>query len=362
MLNVLSLLSLLWLSRLEGKTKLARCEITGNQLTLPHWLAEFSVGSRHMIAPFGVKLDKTAFANYLGVKIQPSSNAAQGATSIAVTALQLPLPSVTLLSATGSLLMLAGSLIVFNNGTDGKFARLTADAHLGDTTLSVQALPTALVTTDVAKWNQFNTVFVPGGIVIGRAVFGTGLFGPGNPAIHQEMGIVMYDTVNLELNNNAEMLKPRAATSIKVNYLYDYASMIADPTTIVDPSVAPTLSMAGTDGTLVAGTYYVGVAFGNTTGETAISPLGAQAITSTGHIGIASYAFPTNATYMKIYASSAPGDPNVQYQKTLFTAGATTLTSVINGANPRTKNNTQSVYGAQLKWLQDNFNCIIGYN
>lgn len=346
---------------------MARCEILGNTLALPQWLAEPSVGARHLIAPFGAKLDPNSFYNRLGVKIQPSGSVAQFATTIPLAVpISTPLPSVVPLSAAGNVLIYTGSVIMFNNGSDGKFAVLSAPAKIGDTSISVLALPTALVATDVALWNTFEQKFVPGGLIIGRTPYGgtgTGVFEVGDPLVHPEMGLLLYDVVNLTLNNNAEMLKPNAATSIKINYLFDYASMTGDPTLIVDPVTAPTLTETGSSGTLVAGTYFVGVSFGNAEGETKISPLSSVAITSTGEIHIASYAFPTNATYMKTYVSPYPGNVGVQYQTTIAAAAAQTLASVAPGGNPNTGNNsntTGSLYARQFEWLFRNFNIIYG--
>jgi hypothetical protein len=294
---------------------------------------------------------------------------AQFATTIPLAVpISTPLPSVVPLSAAGNVLMYAGSVIQFNNGSDGKFAVLSAPAKIGDTSLSVLAIPTQLLATDIAIWNQFEQKFVPGGLIIGRTPYGgtgTGVFSVGDPLAHPEMGLLLYDVPNLTLNNNAEILKPGAATSIKINYLFDYGSMQADPNFVADPTVAPTVTQTGSSGTLVAGTYYVGVAFGNANGETKLSPLASVAITSTGGIHVASYAFPTNATYMKTYISAYPGDTRVQYQKLITAAAAEDFTSVAPGGGPLTGDNSNStggLYARQKEWLFKNFNIIYGVN
>jgi hypothetical protein len=340
---------------------MARMEILGNQFTKPHWLADWSIGDQRM-SPFGGKLDRASFNNYYGVDVQMAGAAIAGATSLTVAAIALPLPSVNLLSSTGVRIIPQGSIIIFDN-TTGKMARLSADAHQGDTTLTVYPIPVALSGTEDTKWDAYNIIFVPSGILVGRPVWGTGLWEPGLPLSHAELALTFYDTPNLIEQNNCEFLRPNMGTTIKVNYLPQYSLMTADPG-IVNPSVAPSLSVAGTDGTIPVGTYYVGYSYGNAYGETVISPLASIAVGSTNHITVADLgAFPTNATYAKFYVSPAPNVVGVQLESVQAAHGAINLLLPGSGEGPHmTLNNTQSGFGQQLTWLGNHYNLIQGVN
>ena len=217
----------------------------GNQFTKPHWLADFSVGQNRVL-PVPGRLDRASFNNYYGVDVQVTAPASAAATSITVAAINLPLPSVNLLSSTGVRIIPQGSIIIFDNAT-GKMARLSADALQGDTTLTVYPIPVALGGTEDAKWDAYNITFVPSGILVGRTTWGTGLWEPGAPLTQQELALTFYDTPDLIRDNNCEFLRPNMGTAIKVNYLPQYSLMTADPG-IANPTVAPTVADGGSDG------------------------------------------------------------------------------------------------------------------
>lgn len=339
---------------------MARMEISGNQFTKPHWCADFTVGSERM-SPIPAKLDRAAFNNYYGVDIQLAGAAIVGATSLTVAAISLPLPTANLLSATGVRIIPNGSIIVFNNAT-GQMCRLSADANQGDTTLTVYPIPVAFTGTEDTKWDGFNIIFVPSGVLVGRPVWGTGLWEPGNPLTHAEMALLFYDVPNLIEQNNCELLRPNMGTTVKLNYLPQYTQMVADPG-IVDPTVAPTAAAGGSDGAFVAGVYQVGYSYGNAYGETRISPLTPVTMTTTTHAAISDLgSFPTNATYCKFYMSPAPLDVNVQLAAVIGAHGAKNLLLPGSGKGPRTVNNTQSGLGQQIPWISAHYNTITGVN
>jgi len=339
---------------------MARMEIQGNMRSNPRWLADF--GSRRAQAVYPAKLSQSGFLNQLGVSVLLTAPNNVGDTSIAVTALALPLPSITLLSAVSTLLIPSGSIIVFDP-TVGKIAITTADAHQGDTSISVQPLPVALAGTETSKWNAYNVDYVPSAILVGRVYAAQGQYVIGDPTIHDDLALLLYEVPTLQLRNDCELLRPNSGTTIKENFLYFYSLMTADPG-IADPTTAMVLTAAGTDGSLGVGVYYVQYAYGNAYGETKPSPKQTVTLASTNHIAIADLgAFPTNATYIKFYVSPAVGDPDTQWAKSLSTHGATTILTGGTGRGPRNfqePNNTQSGFGRQLAWIRQHYNCIQG--
>ena len=172
------------------------------------------------------------------------AGAAQGATSVPVAALSGPIPSGTVLDFGGA-----------------KFAVLTANAAAGATSLTVRALPTALVSADAATFKggtkqarvtseaakgatsltvdelqfalvQDDTAYynvpgkpkrIPAGTVVGatyaelEAAAATGLkWGPAADS-DEVVRILPFDVPDADMNDDCELL--RAGTLIKVNFL-----------------------------------------------------------------------------------------------------------------------------------------------
>jgi hypothetical protein len=211
---------------------MAEIVISGNQRTNPRWLADFNARERTAIFP--AKLDKTLFANYYGVTIALTASAAAGATTIAVAALLPPQPSVVPISAAGSLIIRANSIIDFGGA---KFARVTSDVFLGATSIPVSALPTALAGTEVAQWSRYGTIFIPSGLLVGRMFTsrdsGTGLFTP-SVGTEDEMYLTLNDVIDLEKDNNVELLRPNAGVNVKINYLPGYATLAGAVVTAIN--------------------------------------------------------------------------------------------------------------------------------
>lgn len=97
------------------------------------------------------------------VVVTLTANAAQGATSLTVTALNGAIPNGTLLDFGGT-----------------KTARLTTAAVAGATTVAVAATPTAMVTGDLATYLGLmpGKKFLPAGTAIGEILNATGLVSP----------------------------------------------------------------------------------------------------------------------------------------------------------------------------------------
>lgn len=189
---------------------MARIVDQTNQLTAAAWAGDF-LNREHMI-PGGAKLVAASFVDTDAVVATVGvAGAAGAATSIPVAALTGPIPNGTLLSF----------------GTN-KFARLTAAAATGATTLTVAALPTALVSGDAATYAGVGvTVTVPSGTVVGRTLAerdaGTG-FGPA-AAADDEVYITCFDVYDASMNGDIELYRPNSI--VKENFLPGFATLAA---------------------------------------------------------------------------------------------------------------------------------------
>lgn len=332
----------------------------GNAITAPKWLGDW--GDDDAILAIPARVDPTQFPDDSGVSVTvDTAGAIATATSIPITALTSPQTTVQPLVAAGQVLIPSGSVLSFGIVGSGKFAKLTADGKYGDTSLSVEALPTALVSLDKAVFSFGGAEYIQSGRLLGRtyaerAAFTA--FGAANVQNDDEIFLMVFDVVNARLNPDCELL--RHGRQVKENYLPDYATMVAD-TGIADPTVAPTLGHAGTDGPAIFGLKYVGYSFTNAYGETKISPLSSVTTLTTEHISVADIAFPTGATGIKFYASPAPNDAGVEFVKELAAHAATTLLTDGAGPKPADTNTTKNpATGGKLDWIRRHYTCMIG--
>lgn len=175
-----------------------------------------------------------------------------------------------------------------------------------------------------------------------------------------EIYLMMFDIPDATLYNDCEFY--RHHWLVKENYLPNYAAMAAD-IGVPSPQVAPTVSVGGTDGTVGAGQYFVGYTFITAAGETQISPLAAITKTTTQHLTVASIAFPTGATGINFYCSTAPNSGEIGFSKTLGAASATNLTADGTVAHtPPSVNGTVGFWGTQLQIIRSLYTTIEGYN
>lgn len=181
---------------------MARIVDNSNQITPPAWAGDF-FDRDHMI-PGGAKLDPAQFNDQdASVVVVGAAGAIATATSVPVAALTDAIPSGTVLSF----------------GTN-KFARLTAAAAVGATSLTVAAIPVALVSGDTATYAGVGaTVTVVSGTVVGRTIAernaGTA-YGPA-AAADDEIYIVCFDRYDVTVNNDVELYRPNAI--VKENFL-----------------------------------------------------------------------------------------------------------------------------------------------
>lgn len=147
-----------------------------------------------VLVPGGGHLNALAFTNSSNATVVTvTANAAAAATSITVSAIASPIPSGTILDFVGA----------------GKFAKLTAAAAKGATTLTVEALPQALVINDVAYYSRLeDLLYIESGILVGRTYVerdaGTG-YGPADVATDEEVFLLFFDVHNAWLDNECEL-------------------------------------------------------------------------------------------------------------------------------------------------------------
>lgn len=197
----------------------------GNFRQSPRWLADFKGRNRTLVAP--AKLNADLFAGQLGVAVVLTANSAAADTELDVTALTQGYGSVDVVLAAGGVVIPAGTVLDFGGG---KFARLTADAHDGDTTIAVTAIPTAMVIGDRAIYNSSGVKVIPSGTLVGRTLVerdaGTA-YGPADVATpDDQIFLTLYDVFAYGSGNvDVELLDHYAR--VKENYLPDWTGSSA---------------------------------------------------------------------------------------------------------------------------------------
>ena len=181
----------------------------------PVWANDF-LGPEHLIP--GAKALASAFNAPDAVIVDVGAAGAAGAAvSIPVSpALSGPIPSGT----------------VLDFGTN-KFARLTAAAAAGATSLTVAAIPTALVDADIAIYPGVKPKSLAGGTVVGRTIAERDAGTPYGPAAaaDDEVYIVAFDVSDLNRVNDIELVRPN--TVIKENFLPGWTGLAAGVVTKV---------------------------------------------------------------------------------------------------------------------------------
>lgn len=181
---------------------------TRNKRTAPAWRGDF--GGREHIMARPAKLDPNQFTDSQAVKVTLTTNAAQNAVTLAVTALSAAIP--------------ANVVLYFGAG---KFARTTGLTAAGATAINVQAIPTALVNGDIAYYETRPELHIPGGVLIGRtAAEATNgdAFGPWATGDDDNETFLLYqDITDARTNNDGELYRP--GSQVKINYLPGYATL-----------------------------------------------------------------------------------------------------------------------------------------
>jgi hypothetical protein len=189
-------------------------EVSGPTLTPPRWAGDFM--DRRTLLPGGAKLDAAQFLATDSVVVTVgAAGALAAATSVPVDALSGPIPSGT----------------VLNFGTN-KFARLTAAAAAGATSLTTAAIPTALVDNDTATYSGVGKRSVPSGTIVGRTIAErdakTG-YGPA-AAADDEIFIVAFEVYDVSQVDDVELYKEGV---VKENFLPNWTNVASGVKTLV---------------------------------------------------------------------------------------------------------------------------------
>lgn len=159
---------------------------------LPAWAGDY-FGREHVL-PGGAKLDASQFLTFDGARaVVDAAGAAGDATTVPLkTPLANAIPS--------------GTTLRF--GTK-KFATLTAIAAAGATSLTVEALPTALVEDDTAIYAGTKKKLVPSGTVLGRTLAERDAKTGYGPALStdDEVYILVFDVTDADVNPDADLYR-----------------------------------------------------------------------------------------------------------------------------------------------------------
>lgn len=188
---------------------MARITVEANQLTAPRWAGE--PFRKELLLPGGVKVLASAFYAEDSVSVVVgAAGAAANATAVPVDALSGPVPS--------------GTMLHFGSK---KFAILTADADEAATSITVEALPTALVDNDTAIYPGEDAVSIPSGTVVGRTYAERDAGDPFGPAgdSDDEVYLIAFDVTDVNNNNDAELY--RHGGLVKENYLPVWSALSA---------------------------------------------------------------------------------------------------------------------------------------
>lgn len=140
-----------------------------------------------------------------------AAGAVAGATSVPVSpALSGPIPNGTVLDFGGA-----------------KFARLTAAAAAGATSLTVAALPTALVDADVATYKGVKKKVVKSGTLIGRTFAEAAAGTPFGPAASTDDQVYLLAFEVPDADKNREVELYRYGKLVKTNFLPGWSTMAA---------------------------------------------------------------------------------------------------------------------------------------
>lgn len=186
---------------------MARITVRANQRTAPRWAGEGF--SKLRLLPGGVKVNPALFFAEDSVNVVVGAAGAAGnATSVPVDALSGPVPS--------------GTTLHFGSK---KFATLTADADEGDTAITVEALPTALVDNDAAIYPGTKEISIPSGTLLGRTYAERDAGDPYGPAADadDEIYLLAFDVTDANEVNDAELY--RHGGVVKENYLPAFSTL-----------------------------------------------------------------------------------------------------------------------------------------
>lgn len=181
---------------------------TGPTLGTPQWAGDF--GSRDHLVPGPFKLDPARWASQT-LYAKANGAALAAATSITVDALLTDIPAETVFYFAGT-----------------KYARTSAFAAAGATTLAVYALPAGIADNDEATSIKNAVITVPSGTLVSRTIAerdagtGYGPFRDTDPA--SETFLMFFDSGNFR---EWDFEPYRPGSQVYENYLPDWATLTA---------------------------------------------------------------------------------------------------------------------------------------
>lgn len=181
------------------------------ELSAPGWMGDFMSPDR--LIPAGARLDAAQFFVEDSVLVKLSAAAAADDVAIVFDTLTGPIPS--------------GTLLYF--GESKEFARTTAAAAAGATTVAVEALPSGLEDNDEARYSGTGTTlkFVPSGTLIGRTIAERDANSPWGPAdaADAEYFLTAHDVQDVDIQPDVALY--RHNNVVKENYLPVFTTLAA---------------------------------------------------------------------------------------------------------------------------------------
>lgn len=183
----------------------------------PGFIAD--VTSREHVLAGGAKVDAADFVSADAVRVSVTAGASADDTSVAVAALSAAIPAGTALDFGGK-----------------KFARLSAGAAKGATTLAVDALASALTGSELAYYNPPGSrKRIPAGTLVGLThaeLEGAGALSDGVPVGvlwgraadgDDVVRLTVRDVVDADANNDVDLL--RSGTLVYVNHIPNWDTL-----------------------------------------------------------------------------------------------------------------------------------------
>jgi len=186
---------------------MAKITVLANERTSPRWAGQFF--DDDSLVPGGAQVDPVTFPAEDAVRVNVGAAGAAGnATSVPVDALTGPIPS--------------GTTLHFGSK---KFATLTAPAAAGDTAITVEALPTALVQNDNATYPGLEENSIPSGTLVSRTYAQRNAGTPFHKAVdgEDEYYLTAFDVSDASIVNDVELYRHNGL--VMENYLPAFASL-----------------------------------------------------------------------------------------------------------------------------------------
>jgi hypothetical protein len=206
---------------------MAQVTFSYDSFAKPAWQAEQLTPDK--LVPGGARVVASAFPllNQVTVTV--------GAAGAAVDDTTIPIDALTVANATNT-----DSGVVIPSGTTldfggDKFATLTADASVGDTTLTVRALVTAVVDNDTATYLGTGVRVIPAGTLVGRTfaerTANTGYGQPDVSTPDDELYLTANVVIDADINPDVTLI--RHGTLIYEDKLPGWAGLSSDAKAVI---------------------------------------------------------------------------------------------------------------------------------